>query len=542
MTFVVSDIDVAALGSRWRSAAVNPAAVHTTTVNPAAVNPAISNRSPLPEPHVLPDVVVTTTPIEDAHPYLALVHPEDRESLAALVELAALSDAHAIVRVRDDRRWALVEHRVRDEHDHVVLERIDVTEREQQRARQGRTDAYWRTIVRNGHEAIAVLDPETYRIRHASDHLGELLETLPIRLERRSVMSMIHPDDEAVFAASLDRLDGADGRLVIEVRLVSHGAEPRWMEAVLSDARHDPDVAAIVVNLRDIEDRKRAEHQLRSSEHLFRVLLGHLADGALVVDNDGIVQFASERAAETLDTQIETIVGRAVPLRRRSDGSVFLSADPGFPVADLTRLPTEIGGLGDRWFEFSLHDLRADPVVDGFVLVFRDVTQRRRDVEQLRHELQVDTLTGLVNRRGFEQQLSARIDRGERLQLAFLDLNGFKAVNDTYGHAVGDELLCRFADRLRQVTRPDDVVARLGGDEFVVAAGSDLDDRHELTDRLARDLSGPYQLQHQRVWTSVSAGWSAVGGDITLAEALNTADERMYADKAWQADLRRNSG
>ncbi len=496
---------------------------------------------PLRETHTLPDVVLTAPPLEGPDPYLDLVHPDDLENLAALVDLlslADLSDAHAIVRVRDrDGGWTLVEHRARRDRDNVVLRRTDVTVREQERTRLERTDAYWRTILRNGHEAIAVLDPVTHRIRHATDHLGELLERDPRWLEHRSLAALLHPDDEADFEAALDALDHSDGRLVIEVRLGALGTEPRWVEAVLSDARHDTDVTAIVVNLRDIEDRKRAEQQLRSSEQLFRVLLGHLADGALVVDREGIVRFASERAAEILGVTVDSLVGQIAPLRMRADEEVTLSLDPRLEPVPLDDLPDEIVGAGDRWYELTTQDLGADPVVDGTVLVLRDVTERRRDVEQLRHELEIDVLTGLVNRRGFEQRVNARVDAGERLHLAFLDLNGFKAVNDTYGHSTGDDLLRRVATRLRRATRPDDIVARLGGDEFVVAATiTDNLVREELIDRLATALSGAYELENRRVRVTVSSGWSEVGGDVSLADALDAADEQMYADKRWQAD------
>lgn len=493
----------------------------------------------------LPDIVLTTLPLNGADPYLDLVHPDDLESLAALIDLlslADLSDAHAIVRVRDeDGGWTLVEHRARSDRGHVVLRRTDVTVREQRRARQDRTDSYWRTILRNGHEAITVLDPSTHRIRHATDHLGELLAREPGWFEHRPLTSLVHPDDATDLKAALDALDRSGGRMVIELRLAACGGETRWMEAVLSDARHDPDVAAIVVNLRDIEDRKRAEQQLRSSEQLFRVLLGHLADGALVIDHEGRVRFASERAAEILGVVIDDLVGRVAPLRSRPDGSIALSTDADLPSVTLGDLSDEIVGHGGRWYELTTQDLGQDPVVDGMVLVLRDITEQRRDVEQLRHELELDVLTGLLNRRGFEQRVSARIEAGERLHLAFLDLNGFKAVNDTHGHGAGDDLLRRVGTRLQRATRPDDIVARLGGDEFVVAASTtDSLGRDQLIDRLAVALSGAYQLEHQRVRVSVSTGWSEVGGTIPLADALKVADERMYANKRWQADQPRH--
>lgn len=484
----------------------------------------------------LPDVVISgDRPSDLSEPYYARVHTEDVEHLAALVDLADRFEAHAIVRVDDGLGgWQLVEHRARREGESVLLERVDVTSREQERARVSRTEAYWRTILRNGHEAIVVLDPASLRVRHASDHLADLLGVEVESLHGRPGVDLVVDADRDALLDAIDSLDTTDRRVTVELRLRLGAGDPAWFEAVVSDARQDPAVAAVVVNLRDIGDRKQAEDRLRASEQLFRVLLGHLADGALVVDDDRTVRFASERVAEALGCSVEGLVGRPMPLAVVDD-QVVLTDAAGSGLIEWADLPPAVVGPTGRWYELTGHDLSDDPVVDGRVLVFRDVTDRRRADERMRHELESDPLTGLLNRRGLEDRAAAWEQAGDVMDLAFLDLNGFKDVNDTYGHAIGDELLRRVAARLRGVTRSGDLVARLGGDEFVVVSSVASVDPASLCHRLLDQLAGEYRLGDHTVTIGVSVGWSTTGNGVTFADALRAADRRMYDDKRRQA-------
>ena len=485
----------------------------------------------------LPDVVVCDERSGDfsESQYCAHVHPDDVEHLVALVELADRFEAHVIVRVDDGHGdWLLVEHSARRDGDAVVLQRTDVTTREHRRVRVNRTESYWRTILRNGHEAILVLDPGSLGIRPASDHLATLIGVEPEVVQGRPGAELVVEADRVSFLEAIDALDDADGRVTVELRLQPDTGEPAWFEAVISDARGDAAVGAIVVNLRDIGDRKQAEDRLRASEQLFRVLLGHLADGALVVDHDHTVRFASERVAEVVGRSVDGLVGQPLPLALDA-GHVVLTDDTADRRAAWCDLPCEIVGASGRWYEVSVQDLSDDPVVDGRVVVFRDVTDRRRADERIRIELETDPLTGLLNRRGLEARVGGLHRSAEELQLAFLDLNGFKDVNDTYGHAVADDLLRRVAARLRGVTRSSDLVSRLGGDEFVVVSAATPADPVALRRRLVEQLAGEYRLGDHTVTIGVSVGWGSTGDGLSFTDALRAADRRMYDDKRRQA-------
>ncbi|MDR7274297.1 putative bifunctional diguanylate cyclase/phosphodiesterase [Catenuloplanes atrovinosus] len=157
----------------------------------------------------------------------------------------------------------------------------------------------------------------------------------------------------------------------------------------------------------------------------------------------------------------------------------------------------------------------------------------QRQAHQLERLAMADELTGLANRRLFEQNLAVAL-RGGLVQVAVLDLNGFKEVNDTFGHAAGDRLLTVVAQRLREAVRDDDVVARMGGDEFAVlvrevspAAMS------AIAERIGASLRRPVEANGQQLLVSASVGTAGNedGADVTWDEMLRRADAAMYAAK-----------
>jgi diguanylate cyclase (GGDEF)-like protein len=158
--------------------------------------------------------------------------------------------------------------------------------------------------------------------------------------------------------------------------------------------------------------------------------------------------------------------------------------------------------------------------------------------EELRHQAYHDSLTGLPNRPAFVEEVERRLtdpsSNGQAPVVVFLDLDDFKIVNDTLGHAAGDQLLVAVADRIGQELRPDDLVARFGGDEFALlpASGSTVAEALSMTQRIITGLELPFHVQGTDVIVGCSAGISAVRGDSPVDEVLRNADVAMYRAKA----------
>ena len=142
-------------------------------------------------------------------------------------------------------------------------------------------------------------------------------------------------------------------------------------------------------------------------------------------------------------------------------------------------------------------------------------------------------MTGLPNRKAFTTEVGHALERGESCEILFCDLDGFKAVNDRFGHAQGDRLLIEVAQRLRDTVRDDDLVSRLGGDEFVVlfrdtAAHEVQSIKHRITDAVSR----PVPVSGDLVAVGTSSGTAQAAGDVDPEELINRADHAMYEAKA----------
>jgi diguanylate cyclase (GGDEF)-like protein len=168
--------------------------------------------------------------------------------------------------------------------------------------------------------------------------------------------------------------------------------------------------------------------------------------------------------------------------------------------------------------------------------------QNGRLVDAITHQALHDPLTGLANRRHFTEDLRDAVAlahrEGEALTLFYLDLDGFKPVNDEFGHDVGDALLVAIGERLRQVTRASDAVARLGGDEFAVLVREPLEDADSFVTRLRLAIDAPFVIAGHRLRVSVSVGRAVFPLDATGAEELvRHADEAMFEAKRTRGRL-----
>jgi diguanylate cyclase (GGDEF)-like protein/PAS domain S-box-containing protein len=300
----------------------------------------------------------------------------------------------------------------------------------------------------------------------------------------------------------------------------------------------------------NITSQKLHERSLRASERLNREILAGLQEGVVVVGTDGRIVVANEAAAELFGVPLEELADR-----RLSAVAVDLLDEGGHLVTD-DRLPMmralrgeEVTGMLVRfvrrdgsmlWIEVHANPLLdEDGVLYGAVASYDDVTVRVEEDRRTRHEADHDPLTGLANRRALERTLEAALARAaarsRSIGLVMLDLDGFKAINDTHGHATGDAALIEVARRLRRCVRERDLVARFGGDEFVVVL-TDLGGRSEAVEdsvaRIRAALAAPTTLAGAETGLHAAMGLATFPADgANAADLLAHADRAMYVAK-----------
>ena len=252
---------------------------------------------------------------------------------------------------------------------------------------------------------------------------------------------------------------------------------------------------------------------------------------------DGLVREWNPEAERIFGWTRAEVLGRRNPTVESEDYEGLLAGLAGGAVVRRShvRRRRKDGTLVD--VELSNRALRdADGRVFGYLGALVDVSERVALEAELRTAAFSDALTGLPNRARFREHLDLAVAHdaaadGAARQLLLLDLDGFKGVNDTLGHAVGDALLAQVARRIVHVCGRDDVPARLGGDEFVVLVRGDEQAATALADRLVRGLAQPFELAGQEVTIGCSVGVATVTG-ASAADVLRNADIAMYAAKA----------
>ena len=286
---------------------------------------------------------------------------------------------------------------------------------------------------------------------------------------------------------------------------------------------------------------RAAESAVRASEARFRSLVQHSSDLIFVVTSDGVIQFASSSATRLIGYEPEQLVGRQLAALAHPDDADIVSSFVG-----LVSRHAGVSGAVEwrvRGADESVVQVEAtasnrldDPAVGGIVLNARDVGERKALLDALAHQAFHDPLTGLANRALFYDRvrhaLALAHRQGRAVTLLFIDLDDFKPVNDSMGHAEGDRLLRMIAERLRACARATDTLARLGGDEFAVLVEDATDETSadRLVDRIREQMAFPFVLGGRQLHISASIGSaSATGGDVD--EVRRHADLAMYVAK-----------
>ncbi len=355
----------------------------------------------------------------------------------------------------------------------------DVTARLRAEAALRASEARFRALTEHGSDLIFLVDPDTFVVRFISRSVERILGWSPSELEGRDNASLFHPDDVPQVADTLARAIADKERTAssphrVRFRYRHKDGSWRWLDAVGANQMNDPDLRGIVVNARDVTDAVRANEQ--TSAILRTALDGFWMtdwDGHILEVNDAYCRLTGFERAELLARRVENIElpeWRAQTTQERQ--TVVETGSHRFE----TRHRCKNGRILD--LEVSVNYLPAEDAPQSgspggrFFTFFRDITARKSEAERVWRQAYHDVLTGLPNRALFtdrlERALAQAERRGEPLAVLFLDLDHFKIVNDTHGHAAGDRLLQEAAARLARVLRAEDTLARLGGDEFTV--------------------------------------------------------------------------
>ncbi|MEY2567315.1 MAG: hypothetical protein QOE35_1844 [Actinomycetota bacterium] len=277
----------------------------------------------------------------------------------------------------------------------------------------------------------------------------------------------------------------------------------------------------------------------KRSEARFRSLVTNASDAILVVDDQGIVRYHTPSAPRVLGRDELELLDRpfADVLATDDAGQLgLLLVTPGVT----TTVEWQVGGADGVWrdMEVVAADLRGQAAVGGLVLTMRDITDRKALDAELRRQALHDTLTGLPNRSLFHDRVVHALDRAARrraeVAVLFLDLDDFKMVNDSLGHATGDQLLVAVAARLQSSLKGGDTLARFGGDEFAVLLedGDAATAAERVAQRVQDVMREPFGVGEEDVPVHVSIG-IAVGraGEDTPNGLLRDADLAMYVAK-----------
>ncbi|HEY0000400.1 MAG TPA: EAL domain-containing protein, partial [Actinoplanes sp.] len=304
---------------------------------------------------------------------------------------------------------------------------------------------------------------------------------------------------------------------------------------------------ALLAQVRVVFDRigLTGEVNRRDSEAYFRTLIQNASDVILIITEDDHIRYASPSAAtvfghtDLAGTPLSALVAvshhpalQRILANARQGGGMLDVPDLSVLCADGRLLQVECTG----------RDLRHDPTVDGLVLTVRDVSERRRLEADLSHLAFHDGLTGLANRVLFRNRLEQAYAAAERdgatIGVLFVDLDDFKEVNDTLGHAVGDDLLVTVGQRIAEIVGTTGTAARMGGDEFaiLIEQQSDAQLAEEVAERIVTTLAVPVELGDGLGGSHIISGAASVGvatnRDATGAtELLRHADLALYQAK-----------
>jgi len=374
-----------------------------------------------------------------------------------------------------------------------------------------------------------------------SDELYRIfeLDKKTVKPSKSRIIPLIHPEDKTLADVSLQKTH-KEGSFDVTYRLKFESEQIKYVHEhreIILDKENN--IVAIQGIIQDVTAQREAEENL----HLYADVFHSSGESILITDKDNNIIATNTAFTESTGYTLADLHGKnpSVLSDGKTPRNVYenmwseLNAK-GYWQGELNGRKKN-GEVYPKWMSLSASYGEAGEVLN-YIASFADISERKADQERIHYLAHHDALTGLINRFSLEERLSQAIHTAERnktqLALIFIDMDRFKLINDTLGHAAGDDLLIEVANRLKQSVRESDIVARIGGDEFVIVLTEIKDSLSAapIARSIIKKLGELYIINNQNVFSSPSMGISLFPSDACDANSLlKNADSAMYHAK-----------
>ncbi len=391
---------------------------------------------------------------------------------------------------------------------------------------------------------MAIISPETRRWLRFNDQLCGILGYSGEELAEKTWVEMTHPEDIEKDIAEFDRvIRGESEGYAMDKRFIrKDGSIVMANIDVKCVRRADGTVNYFVAMVRDTTEQERRKGEILAARSQLQATLDAIPDLLFELDLNGRYYAYHSPRTDLLAAPVEDLLGKTISDVLPPDAAeIVFSAlqeaqEKGFSSGKQLQLELPNGTF---WFELSVSRKPVDAGLEArFIVLARDVTERKASEQRIINLAHYDSLTGLPNRALLADRMKVAIKRAARqsirLAVLFVDLDRFKPINDSLGHDVGDKLLKVVAERMQDSVRSVDTVSRVGGDEFVVLLSEieTSEDAARVAEKLINTLSQRYEIEEHELLLTASIGICIYPDNgIESGILLRNADASMYSAK-----------
>lgn len=366
----------------------------------------------------------------------------------------------------------------------------------------------------------------------------------------KPISKFILTEDSDIYYLHRKQLIETGEQQKFELRLIKEDGSIFWglLSNIMAEDADGSPLSRIVIN--DVTERKTLERELSMKTHYMETTLRSVGDGVISTDKAGTIVFMNETAELLTGWTNETALRKPIQtvykiVDSETENTSENRAIKAIKNGVLQESPRQITLISREGLETPVEDSAA-PIIGvsgeilGAVLVFRDFTEKKRKQEEVLYLSYHDHLTGLYNRRFYEEEL-LRLDTKRNLPITLVmgDVNGLKLINDSFGHGTGDALLQKVASIITNACRGDDIITRVGGDEFmIILPKTDVAEAEHIVQRI-KDLSSKEKVESINI--SISLGYDTKHKEEEdINDLFKRVEDKMYLSKLYESSNTRS--